>query len=94
MRVVARASIKPEKIEAAKALFAGLVAPTRAEDGCIQYDLLQNQQDPTDFTFVEEWESSEHLEAHLKSAHIADMLSKIGELSAAPSDVRRYDQVA
>jgi len=37
-------------------LFCGLIEPTRKESGCISYELLQNRDDPTDFTFVEEWE--------------------------------------
>jgi quinol monooxygenase YgiN len=47
------------------------VAPTRLEAGCLRYDLFRDVSDPTKFTFIEEWESPAHLEAHSASTHIA-----------------------
>jgi len=90
IRVVARLMAFPNKIEEAKALLLGLVEPTRKEAGCLQYDLLQNQADPTDFTFVEEWESDESLDAHLASEHIQSAIAQIPELIASGPDIRRY----
>jgi hypothetical protein len=55
VKVVARLVALPEKAESLKAILSGLIDPTRAEKGCLRYELLQNQADPTDFTFVEEW---------------------------------------
>lgn len=77
IRVVARLTAFSDKVEAAKALLLGLVEPTLQEAGCIQYDLLQNQTDPTDFTFVEEWESHETLDLHLASSHIQAAIAHI-----------------
>lgn len=90
VRVVARLAAFPDKVEEAKALLLGLVEPTRQEAGFIQYDLLQNQADPTDFTFVEEWESHEALDTHLASAHIQAAIARIPELIAEGPDIRRY----
>ena len=47
------------------------IAPTRAENGCVRYDLFQDLGDPKKFTFIEEWESKADLDAHAQSAHIA-----------------------
>lgn len=90
VRVVARLIAFPNQIEAARALLIGLVEPTRQEAGCLQYELLQNQANPTDFTFVEEWESHEALDAHLASAHIQAAVAHIPELIAEGPDIRRY----
>ncbi|HEY9621380.1 MAG TPA: putative quinol monooxygenase [Crinalium sp.] len=90
VRVVARLIAFPDKVEDAKALLFGLVAPTRQEPGCLQYDLLQNQADPTDFTFVEEWESHEALNAHLASEHIQAAIARVPELISEGPDIRRY----
>ncbi len=90
IRVVARLIAFPDKVKEAKALLLGLVEPTRKEAGCLQYDLLQNQADPTDFTFVEEWESDEILDAHLASEHIQNAIAQIPELMATEPDIRRY----
>jgi quinol monooxygenase YgiN len=70
-----------------------LIEPTRKEAGCISYELLQNKQDPTDLTFVEEWESDAALDAHLATEHIREALSKVPDLVAAEPDIRRYSLV-
>lgn len=48
-----------------------LVGPTRAEAGCLQYDLHIDNETPGFFVFYETWESAAHLEAHSKSPHIS-----------------------
>jgi quinol monooxygenase YgiN len=93
IRVVARIVALPDKIELLKAVLLQLIEPTRKENGCIQYELMQNQADPTDFTFVEKWTSKEALEAHLASEHIQNAIAKIEGLVAANPDIRVYDRV-
>lgn len=90
VRVVARLIALPDKVEEAKVFLLDLVKTTQAEAGCLQYDLLQNQTDPTDFTFVEEWESLTALENHLASKHIQAALARVPELIAEGPDIRRY----
>lgn len=51
-------------------ILCGLVKPTLAERGCIDYILHQSQDDPTKFVFYENWVSEGHLDAHSKSTHI------------------------
>ncbi|MBE9145761.1 putative quinol monooxygenase [Planktothrix mougeotii] len=93
LRVVARVVALPDKIEALKAVLLALVEPTRQESGCLQYDLLQNQEDLTDFTFVEQWESLQHLQKHLASVHLQKSLTQIEGLVASPPDIRCYDKI-
>lgn len=94
VRVVARLVAFPNQVEAAKALLLSLVEPTRQEAGCIQYDLLQNQADPTDFTFVEEWASAAALDNHLAAEHIQAAIAQLPILIADGPDIRRYTLVA
>lgn len=54
IHVVACFIALPNKVEELKAVLLELIEPTRQEVGAIKYELLQNQYDPTDFTFVEE----------------------------------------
>lgn len=54
-------------IEAAKPCIAG----TRAEAGCISYDLNQAVEDQNTLTFVERWKTREDLELHFKQPHMA-----------------------
>lgn len=90
VRVVARLIAKPDKIEAFKTILLSIVEPTRKEAGCVRYELLQNKADPADFTFVEEWSSSEALDAHMKQPHLTAALGQIGDLLGGAPDIRRY----
>ena len=94
IRVVARFSAKPERIEDVKRVLTDFVAPTREEDGCITYDLLQNLNNPTDLTFVEEWTSEAALEKHLASEHIARGRALLPELLDGEGDIQIYKLIA
>lgn len=87
--MVARA----ESVAEVRSILSGLVGPTRREAGCVSYELLQNRSDPTDFTFVEEWESDAALDAHLSTEHVRVALSKLPGLLAGEPDIRRYSVV-
>jgi quinol monooxygenase YgiN len=94
VRVVAHLTAKKDTIEATHSALVELIEPTRAEDGCIVYELMQNNADPTNFTFVEEWSSDAALDAHLQSDHVRRLQSKADDLLAAPPDIRRYTLLA
>jgi quinol monooxygenase YgiN len=46
-----------------------LVAPTRKEEGCLQYDLHRAADQPGAYLFHEVWESREHHTAHTRTSH-------------------------
>lgn len=92
-RVIARFQARPGKEEELKSVLEGLIEPTRAEAGCLLYELWQNRADPTEFTFVEEWVSDEALTAHGETDHIQNGRTRMRELLAAPLDLRLYDLV-
>ncbi|MBW4570858.1 MAG: antibiotic biosynthesis monooxygenase [Tolypothrix carrinoi HA7290-LM1] len=94
IRVVARLIAVPEKVEALKAVLLQLIEPTREEAGCIKYELLQNDSDPTDFTFVEEWASHQVLDTHLVCDHFNTAAAKLEGLVVAEPDIRRYNVLA
>ncbi|WP_017715363.1 putative quinol monooxygenase [Kamptonema formosum] len=94
VRVVARVVALPEKLEEVKAIVTGLVEPTRKEAGCISYEVLQNQNDATDFTVVEAWESRELLDAHLNSPHLQEAGAQLNGITAAAPDIRFYTLIA
>jgi len=94
IRVVARVVALPETVEAVKLVLIGIMEPTRNEEGCISYELLHNEEDLTDFTFVEEWESRAWLEAHLASAHIEAAVSELNGLIVTEPDIRIYRLLA
>ncbi len=90
VRVVARMIAKPETIAELQSVLTGLVEPTRVEEGCVSYELLQNVADSTDFTFVEQWSTDAALDAHLASPHLQAALERLGDLLAGEPDIQRY----
>ena len=94
LRVVARIKSKSERVEEVRELLRGLVEPTRREFGCVSYELLQNREDPTDFTFVEEWESDAAFESHAVSDHIKAIGPKLQPVVTDVPDIRTYFAVS
>ena len=93
LQVVAHIVALPEKVEQLKALLIGLIEPTRAEEGCLKYELFQNRTDPTDFTFVEEWTTEAIHDAHMASEHIQAAITQLDSLLASEPDIRRYNKL-
>ena len=94
LRVIAIHKAKPDKAEELRTLLLELIPTTLAEQGCIAYELLQNQADPTEFAFVEEWTDGPSLDAHLDAGHIADAIEQFPDLLATDVSLGRYDQVS
>ena len=61
-----------------------LLAPTRAEPGCVSYELFTSAASAHTFIMIEKWKSDDDLAAHLQSAHIAAALAAAGEHLADP----------
>jgi len=93
LRVVATVRAKPEYCETVKDILSKLVHLTLTEDGCLQYELLQNQQDQCEFVFVETWSSQIALNKHLESEHLVKALRDTTELLLNPPDIRLYQQL-
>jgi len=90
IRVVARVSVRPDNFDETLGALRELVDATRAEEGCVKYELLQNAEDPHDLCFVEEWTSAGALEAHFATAHFTAVAARAGDLFTVPPDIRRY----
>lgn len=90
VHVIARYVAKPGREDELKNVLTGLIAPSRREIGCYQYDLLRNPADPRDFCFVERWEHDAALEQHAAAAHVTSAVAQARELVETPPDVRRY----
>lgn len=93
LRVVARIKARADKVGELREALLSLVGPTRAEAGCLVYELLQNTDDATDFTFVEEWTSAAALAAHFETEHLKNFSLRVHELCAAETDIRTYTLV-
>ena len=92
--VVATFQARPGKETELKQALIGLVAPTRKEAGCLNYDLHILPEDPAKFLFHENWTSKAHLDAHLANAHIQELLPRVDELCTAMPEIRIWERIA
>ena len=91
--VVAHIHAKPGREIELRSVLESFVTPTLREEGCIRYDLFVDVDDPTKFTFIEEWGSREALVTHGQSAHIAAGRAKFPDLLAQPNWVQLLMQL-
>ncbi len=80
LNVVALVETAEEKAEKLKSICLGLIEPTRKEVGCISYNLYQDTTNPGKFIFIENWQSAEHLDVHLKTPHFVKAGAAFGEI--------------
>jgi quinol monooxygenase YgiN len=73
--IVAHITAKPNKIDFVKAQLEKLIDITRSEEGCLQYDLHQDNENPAHFMLYENWESRELWRAHMNSPHLKEYVS-------------------
>jgi quinol monooxygenase YgiN len=92
--VVAMFQARPGKEAELKSALTSLVAPTRHEAGCINYDLHVSPEDPAKFLFHENWASRAHLDAHLQSAHLKALLPRVGELCVGSPEITIWEKIA
>lgn len=92
--VVAEMTARGGKEDELRQKLTGFVAPTRVENGCVQYDLHEAEDRPGHFLFFEKWTSVEALEAHLSSPHIAAVLPQLASILAEPARISKFRQIA
>lgn len=91
--VVARNTIKADKVEEFLKLAGELSVETNKEDGCIEYILMKDTKAENTFTFVEKWETMEHLEAHFEAPHFKRIVPQFAELVETGHGVDIYEEV-
>jgi quinol monooxygenase YgiN len=93
IHVTARLYSRPDTQEALRRALAALTGPTRAEPGCLRYDLFQNAGQPEEFLFIEQWRTAGDLERHLQQPHIQSFIRISGDLLAGPMQVAQWQAV-
>ncbi len=77
LTIVATIIAKEGKHELVKTELSKLLAPTRAEEGCINYDLHQDNENPHEFLYFENWATRDLWLAHMETPHIKSYLAAV-----------------
>ena len=70
LTIVANIKAHPDKTDLVKSELIKLIETTRAEEGCINYDLHQDNENPAHFMFYENWESRALWQTHMGAPHL------------------------
>ncbi|SHI23504.1 Quinol monooxygenase YgiN [Sporobacter termitidis DSM 10068] len=94
IKVVAKQYIKDGSLEEFLPVAKALVEETNKKDeGCLKYEMYQDLSDPLVVTVIEEWESQEVLDKHMKAKHFTDAMPKIGALCEKSADINIYKKL-
>ncbi len=70
LTILARITAKPGHEALVETELKKLIDITRTEDGCLQYDLHQDNDAPGHFVFYETWESRDLWQKHMGAPHL------------------------
>lgn len=94
LTVIANMRAKPGKEQQLREALEALIEPTTKEAGYVTYDLHQGVEDPAVFYFYENWESPEHLDAHLKTPHLEKFMAVMDDLLEGELRIERLRRIA
>lgn len=87
--VIATLKVQDGKADEFKAVMAELREAVMAnEPGCKMYDLFTTAEDGNTFVVLEEYESQEAFDGHIKSPHFAAAQPKMAGCVAGPPDLK------
>ncbi|MGB4590169.1 MAG: putative quinol monooxygenase [Clostridiaceae bacterium] len=93
MRIIAKKLIKEGELEKAIKLYEELVSLSRLEEGCVFYDLFQDDENSRILAVFEEWENKGALQRHQESSHFKRIVPLIGELTEKKLEMSSYHKV-
>ena len=85
--LVARLKVKNEMIDEAKQAALAIVADSRAEEGCVNYDIHQAIDDPTVFIWHETWKNKAAIDEHFETDFFKDFSAKVEKFAAEPAQI-------
>lgn len=93
IKVVAKHFVKEDKIDDVLYIAKELVAATVKEEGCIKYEMYQDEKDKSILTMIEEWESKEDLDKHMASEHFQRLVPLMGKCMEKSGEINIYKKV-
>ncbi|WP_372774866.1 putative quinol monooxygenase [Mangrovibacterium sp.] len=93
INVIATFAVLKEQTDCFLELAEELVNETVKEAGCIEYELIRDQDSRSVFIMVEKWESKEHLDSHSNSDHFRRIIPQISKLVEQEITVRVCNKV-
>ena len=85
--------VKPDRVEAFKAACMDNSRNSLNEPGIARFDVLQQQDDPTQFLLVEIYRTADAPAAHKQTAHYRQWAETVADMMAVPRSSVKFDKV-
>jgi quinol monooxygenase YgiN len=92
--VVVHSHIEKKYVERFKEITLENAEASRSEEGCVRFDVLQQADDPTRFTFIEMFKSEEAGAIHKETSHFQKWLEEAVPLMVEPRTRVIYHDVS
>jgi quinol monooxygenase YgiN len=93
LTIVARVRAKAGQEARLRQELQRLVVPTRAEAGCVRYDLHESKTEPGWFLLYETWKSEADLDAHFRTPYLKAFFHLVPELADGPSEITKWTKL-
>eukprot|EP00743_Colponemidia_sp_Colp-15_P006468 GILK01006963.1.p1 GENE.GILK01006963.1~~GILK01006963.1.p1 ORF type:complete len:112 (-),score=12.38 GILK01006963.1:129-428(-) len=87
--IIAQLRIKPEKAEDFCRIMKELIPASRAEPGCLRYDVIQSMEHTTLYFVNELWLDDNAVQAHFSSEAFSRLVPQLGEVVAEPAVINQ-----
>jgi len=92
LTLIAIIRAKPGRADSLQEHLHGMLEPSRAEAGCLQYDLHRDIKDAELIYMIEQWRDAEALAEHEASPHFQAFV-KAAEPDLAELDIRLMNRI-
>ena len=87
LTVIAKFQASPGSEDQVKEALLGMITPSRAESGCLNYDIYQSNDDPAVLFTYENWTGKPALDEHMETPHFKNLGEQLKPLLAAPMEI-------
>src|SRR5512133_345849 len=88
MMIIAKLTVKAEKVEAFTEAAKEIIEKSNKEPGCKSYQLYQDPYDNTKFVFVEEYKNQAAVDAHFAADYFKAFGPKIAAFVEVPAEIK------
>lgn len=92
--ILVHSHVHPQHIERFREITLRNAEASRGESGCVRFDILQQTDDPSRFTFIEIFRSEADAAAHRETSHFKQWLEEAVPLMVEPRTRVIYHEVS
>ena len=82
---------KPDAIEGIRSFLRKILPDTRGYEGCVGLNLTQDQDDPTAFVVVEQWDSRKQYETYLQWRVDSGVMDELAVMLEGEPNIRFFN---